>query len=86
VFMSDVPGLLRNPKDLSTLIPTLRANEVPALKAAGVVDKGMIPKVDSAVAAVQAGVEKVSLVDGRLSHSVLLEIFTDAGNGTEVTL
>lgn len=86
VFMSDVPGLLRNPKDLSTLIPTLRANEVPGLKATGVVDKGMIPKVDSAVAAVQAGVEKVSLVDGRISHSVLLEIFTDAGNGTEVTL
>ncbi|HKQ40238.1 MAG TPA: acetylglutamate kinase [Verrucomicrobiae bacterium] len=86
VFMSDVPGLLRNPKDLSTLIPTLRASEVPTLKTAGVVDKGMIPKVDSAVAAVQAGVEKVSLVDGRLSHSVLLEIFTDAGNGTEVTL
>jgi acetylglutamate kinase len=86
VFMSDVPGLLRNPKDISTLIPTLRASEVPALKASGVVDKGMIPKVDSAVAAVQAGVEKVSLVDGRLSHSVLLEIFTDAGNGTEVTL
>jgi acetylglutamate kinase len=86
VFMSDVPGLLRNPKDLSTLIPTLGASEVPALKAAGVVDKGMIPKVDSAVAAVQAGVEKVSLVDGRLNHSVLLEIFTDAGTGTEVTL
>jgi acetylglutamate kinase len=81
-----VPGLLRNPKDLSTLIPTLGASEVPALKAAGVVDKGMIPKVDSAVAAVQAGVEKVSLVDGRLNHSVLLEIFTDAGTGTEVTL
>lgn len=86
VFMSDVPGLLRNPKDLSTLMPTLRASEVPALKATGVVDKGMIPKVDSAVAAVQAGVEKVSLVDGRLDHAVLLEIFTDAGNGTEVTL
>src|SRR4051812_40218298 len=86
VFMSDVPGLLRNPKDLSTLIPTLHASEVPVLKAAGVVDKGMIPKVDSAVAAVQAGVEKVSLVDGRISHSVLLEIFTDAGTGTEVSL
>lgn len=85
VFISDVPGLLRNPKDPSTLIPTLRASEVAALKAAGVVDQGMIPKVDSAVAAVQAGVEKVSLVDGRLSHSVLLEIFTDAGTGTEVT-
>ena len=86
VFMSDVPGLLRDPKDISTLIPTLRTSEVPGLKAAGIVDKGMIPKVDSAVAAVQAGVEKVSLVDGRMNHSVLLEIFTDAGTGTEVSL
>lgn len=86
VFMSDVPGLLRNPKDLSTLIPTLRASEVPALRAAGVVDKGMIPKVDSAVAALRAGVEKVSFVDGRVQHAVLLEIFTDAGVGTEVVV
>jgi acetylglutamate kinase len=49
-----------------------------------VVDKGMIPKVDSAVAALLAGVEKVSFVDGRVPHSVLLEIFTDEGVGTEV--
>lgn len=85
VFMSDVPGLMRDPKDPSTVIATLRVREVESLKAEGVVDQGMIPKVDSAVAAVQAGVEKVSLVDGRVSHSVLLEIFTDAGTGTEVT-
>ncbi|MBL9127694.1 MAG: acetylglutamate kinase [Verrucomicrobiales bacterium] len=84
VFMSDVPGLLRNPKDASTVIPHLRTSEVAELKQAGIVDKGMIPKVDSAVAALQAGVEKVSFVDGRLPHSVLLEIFTDAGNGTEI--
>ena len=84
VFMSDVPGLMRNPKDSSTVIAHLRTGEVDGLKAAGVVDKGMIPKVDSAVAAIQAGVEKVSFVDGRLNHSVLLEIFTDAGVGTEV--
>jgi acetylglutamate kinase len=48
------------------------------------VDKGMIPKINSAVAAIQSGVEKVSLVDGRIPHAVLLEIFTDAGIGTEV--
>ena len=84
VFMSDVPGLMRNPKDPATLITHLQTSEVPALKAAGIVDKGMIPKVDSAVAAIRSGVEKVSFVDGRVSHAVMLEIFTDAGVGTEV--
>ena len=84
VFMSDVPGLLRDPQDPSTLIPHLRIHEVDGLKRDGVVDKGMIPKVDSAVAAIRSGVEKVSLVDGRVPHAVLLEIFTDAGVGTEV--
>src|SRR6185436_13054120 len=84
VFLSDVPGLLRNPQDATTLISNLRCGEVEGLKQSGVVDKGMIPKVDSAVAAIRAGVEKVSLVDGRVQHSLLLEIFTDAGVGTEV--
>jgi acetylglutamate kinase len=84
VFMSDVPGLMRDPKNPSTVIPHLQITEVDTLKKAGIVDKGMIPKVDSAVAAIRAGVEKVSFVDGRVSHSVLLEIFTDAGVGTEV--
>lgn len=83
-FMSDVPGLLRDPKDPSTLIPHLAIGEVEALKKAGIVDKGMIPKVDSAVAAIRAGVEKVQFIDGRLPHSLLLEFFTDAGVGTEV--
>ena len=86
VFMSDVPGLMRDPQDLATVIPHLRSIEVDALKQSGVIDRGMIPKIDSAIAAVQAGVEKVSLVDGRIPHSVLLEIFTDAGIGTEVVL
>jgi acetylglutamate kinase len=86
VFMSDVPGLLRNPKDASTVISHLQIGEVADLKKAGIVDKGMIPKVDSAVAAIQSGVTKVSFVDGRVDHSVLLEIFTDAGVGTEVVL
>jgi acetylglutamate kinase len=86
VFMSDVPGLLSNPKDPNTLISRLHATDVDGLKKSGVIDKGMIPKVDSAVAALKAGVGKVSFVDGRVSHSVLLEIFTDAGVGTEVAL
>ncbi len=86
VFMSDVPGLLENPKDPATLISRLNVGQVDGLKKAGVVDKGMIPKVDSAVAAIRSGVEKVSLVDGRVPHAVLLEIFTDAGVGTEVVL
>ena len=86
VFMSDVPGLMRDPKDVSTVIAHLQTSEVAALKAAGIVDKGMIPKVDSAVAAIMAGVEKVSFVDGRAPHSVMLEIFTDRGVGTEVVL
>jgi acetylglutamate kinase len=86
VFMSDVPGLMRDPKNPATLIAHLKTDEVPGLKAAGIVDKGMIPKVDSAVAAIKAGVDKVSLVDGREPHSVLLEIFTDKGVGTEVVL
>lgn len=86
VFMSDVPGLMRNPKDPSTLITHLQISEVPGLKQAGIVDKGMIPKVDSAVTAIKSGVEKVSFVDGRVNHSVLLEIFTDEGVGTEVVL
>ncbi len=86
VFMSDVAGLLRNPQDPSTLISHLKSGEVGGLKQAGVIDRGMIPKTDSAVAAVQAGVDKVSFVDGRVPHSVLLEIFTDAGVGTEVVL
>jgi acetylglutamate kinase len=86
VFMSDVPGLMRDPKDPLTLITHLRITEVPGLKQAGIVEHGMIPKVDSAVTAIESGVEKVSFVDGRLPHAVLLEIFTDAGVGTEVVL
>jgi acetylglutamate kinase len=86
VFMSDVPGLLSNPKDPDSVISNLKTDAVAKLKKDGVIDKGMIPKVDSAVAAIKSGVEKVSFVDGRVPHSVLLEIFTDEGVGTEVVL
>ncbi len=84
VFMSDVPGLLRAPGDATSLISHLRVMEVPELRRAGIIGEGMIPKVESATAAIESGVEKVQFVDGRIPHSVLLEIFTDAGVGTEV--
>ncbi|MGA2748405.1 MAG: acetylglutamate kinase [Verrucomicrobiota bacterium] len=84
IFMSDVPGVLRDPRDPASVIPYLRASEIAQLKKSGVIDKGMIPKADSAVAALRAGVDKVSLVDGRVPHAILLEIFTREGIGTEL--
>jgi acetylglutamate kinase len=86
VFMTDVPGLLRDPKAPASVISHLRIGEVDALKKSGIIDRGMIPKVYGAVAAMQAGVEKVSFVDGRVSHAVLLEIFKKEGLGTEIVL
>src|SRR5947207_3776813 len=71
VFMSDVPGLLRDPAKDSSLVSHLSAAEVPKLKNSGVIAQGMIPKVDSAVDAIASGVEKVQFVDGRVPHSVL---------------
>ncbi len=86
VFMSDVSGLMRDPRDTTTLMPHVTTSQIDELKRSRVIDRGMIPKMDSAVAAIRSGVDKVSLVDGRVPHSVLLEIFTDAGVGTELVL
>lgn len=84
VFLCDVPGLLRDPKDPETIISTLPVNEVAALRASGVIGSGMLPKVESGVRALRAGVRRVHFIDGRLAHSLLLEIFTDRGIGTEI--
>jgi acetylglutamate kinase len=84
VYMSDVPGLLANPPDAESLISTLKSSQVDELKKRGVIDKGMRPKVMSAVRALQEGVQRVHFIDGRLPHSLLLEIFTDKGIGTEI--
>jgi acetylglutamate kinase len=83
-FISDVPGLLRDVDDPESRITALRANGVEALKAAGIAGGGMLPKLDSCVEAIRAGVGKVHLVDGRMPHSLLLEIFTKTGVGTEI--
>lgn len=84
VYMSDVPGLLSDPANPESLISTLKISQVDGLKEKGVIDKGMRPKVHSAMRALQEGVRRVHLVDGRLPHSLLLEIFTDKGIGTEI--
>ena len=84
VYMSDVPGLLADPSDPDSLFSTLKVSQVDDLKKRGVIDKGMRPKVLSAVRALQEGVQRVHFIDGRLPHSLLLEIFTDKGIGTEI--
>lgn len=84
VYLCDVPGLLRDPKDPTTLISSVSEKEVPTLRAQGIIGSGMLPKVESAVNALESGVHRVHLIDGRLPHSILLEIFTDKGVGTEI--
>lgn len=84
VYMSDVPGLLRDPDDADSLISTLKTSEVDGLKESGIISKGMRPKVSGGMRALQEGVHRVHFIDGRLPHSLLLEIFTDRGIGTEI--
>ena len=84
-LVSDVPGLLRDPADPKTLLSTLHLKSVEALKAEGVISGGMLTKIESCEDAIRAGVKKVHLVDGRMAHSLLLEIFTREGVGTEIT-
>lgn len=86
VLVSDMPGLLFNVNDHSTLLSTLHTSSVEKLKSEGVIAGGMLPKIDSCVAAISNGVEKVHLVDGRIRHSLLLELFTKEGVGTEITM
>ncbi|HAT59256.1 MAG TPA: acetylglutamate kinase [Opitutae bacterium] len=84
VYLSDVPGLLSDPSDLNSLIPTLRVNQINKLKVNGTISQGMLPKIDSSIKALDSGVHRVHFIDGRLPHSLLLEIFTDKGIGTEI--
>ena len=84
VYLCDVPGLMRNMDEPESLISSLKAEEVAALIADGTISKGMIPKTNSAVKALANGVQRVHLVNGEQEHSLLLEIFTDKGVGTEI--
>ena len=84
VFLSDVPGLLADADDEESLISTVAQHNVEKLIEQGIIAGGMVPKLRSAVEALQAGTSKVHLIDGRVQHSLLLEIFTDYGIGTQI--
>ena len=84
VFLTDTPGLLRDKDDPSTLIEYLSYDDIAPLKEQGVIGGGMIPKVEACVNALDHGVNKAHIVDGRVPHALLLEIFTDKGLGTLV--
>lgn len=84
ILLTDVPGILRDPAVPSSLISTLRLAEVDALVADGVIKGGMLPKVKACARAVQGGVHKAHIINGKVSHALLLELFTDSGVGTEL--
>jgi acetylglutamate kinase len=86
IYLSDVNGVRRDPKDETSLISTLTPAQIEQLKQDGVIAGGMIPKVDSALEALKGGVEKIHFLDGRQPHALLLELFTDGGVGTEIAL
>ena len=84
VFLSDTHGIMTDPEDESSLASTLTQSEIDLLIQRKVIDAGMLPKVKAARAALEAGVSKVHIIDGRIRHSLLLEIFTDKGIGTQI--
>ncbi|MCL1806818.1 MAG: acetylglutamate kinase [Oscillospiraceae bacterium] len=84
ILLTDVPGLLRDKDDPATLIPEVKLSEIPALKRGGAVSKGMIPKVDCCVDALRRGVKSAVILDGRAPHSLLVEMLTDEGCGTQI--
>jgi len=83
-FLTDIEGVYRDPKDPSTRITSLTASEARKLMAEGVIGGGMLPKLNNCIDAIEHGVSKVHILDGRVPHSVLLEIFTDKGVGTAI--
>ena len=85
VYLTDVPGLLADPPEVSSLVSRATVEEVEAMIASGAVSGGMIPKARACVDAVQQGAGSAHMLDGRIPHAVLLELFTDAGIGTMVT-
>lgn len=82
ILMTDIKGLLRDKNDENTLIPEVALSEVAALKRQGIIGGGMIPKVECCVEAVRSGVKQALIMDGRIPHSILIEILTDEGVGT----
>jgi len=86
VFLTDTPGILTDRHDPNSLLPSLTPADCRDLIARGVIDKGMIPKVEACLASLEAGVRKAHIVDGRMKHSLLVEMYTNSGVGTEIVL
>ena len=84
IMMTDIAGILRDKDDPKTLIPDITIDEAKALYEEGIISGGMIPKVDCCIEAIHEGVENVIIMDGRVPHSILMEILTDEGAGTMV--
>ncbi len=84
VILTDTPGILEDKKDENSLLRSLDPQRCRDLIERGVIDEGMIPKVEACLESLRAGVRKTHMIDGRLRHSVLLEIYTDRGVGTEI--
>ncbi len=86
VFLTDTPGILLDRHDPDSLQPSLTPDDCQSLIARGIIDKGMIPKVEACLASLAAGVKKAHIIDGRLRHSLLVEMYTTSGVGTEIVL
>ena len=84
IMLSDIPGLLRDKDDPTTLIPELSVMEAARLRQEGIISGGMIPKMECCIEAIRRGVKKVIIMDGRVPHSILMELLTDEGAGTMV--
>ncbi len=84
VFLSDVPGLLADPNDPASLFSSVKASDVPGLIKRGVISGGMLPKIQGGIRSLEAGVRKTHIIDSNQPHSLLLELFTDEGIGTEI--
>lgn len=84
ILMTDIVGLLEDKNDEATLIPTVGVSEVPYLKKQGIISGGMIPKIDCCVEAVRRGVKQANIIDGRIPHSILIELLTNEGAGTMI--
>ncbi len=84
ILLTDVKGVLRNPKDESTLIPQIRLPDIPSLMQDGTISGGMIPKVDCCVSAIRQGVHRTHILDGRIPHSILIEMLSHKGIGSMI--
>ena len=86
VVVSDTHGIRSDPKDPDSRVPSLTVNQIDEMVKSGVISAGMLPKVEACVTAIQGGVTKAHIIDGRIPHALLLEVYTESGIGTEITL